>query len=375
MVSCLLLMAGGILALAVKAVEPAGFLHSSRQMPWGLLIAIFTFALSLSIGCCLTAAMSRIYGLKGLQPLARRAVFLSVIGLVASFILLLATVENPWRLLVYNAAFPNLKSNIWWLVTLSGITAGCVFLEFATMLNGNGDSRFIFGFLGAVTAVGASNNLAALITGSMDPPLWFGAQLLVLYLISAVLAGVTAVVAIALLLAEINGRELMRHERTACETAAVIVQYSCLVLLGLYIIRFGSVLYRPSDPGRETVLMLVAGRYMVFFLLFGIVAGLLVPLQLFFKGQGKRARPMLFSCLLVLNGLFFQRYAMLLAGQTTPRLDQWVMADRIPGYFPSWSEGVVAAGVLGLVGVAVLVGERVFGRLFRTASQPVRKPF
>lgn len=375
MVGCLLLMVGGILALVFKAIEPSGFLRSSRQMPWGLMIAAFTFFLSLAIGCCVTAAMSRVYGLKGLQPLARRAVFLSIICLVASFVLLLSTVESPWRLLVYNAAFPNLRSNVWWLVTLSGVTAGCVFLEFATMLNDNGNSKFIFGFFGAVTAVGASNNLAALITGSMDPPLWFGAQLLVLYLISAVLAGVAGVVSITLLLAEINGRKPMRHEKSACETATVIMQYSCLVLLGLYAIRFGSVLYRSSDPGRETVMMLLTGRYAVPFLGLGIIAGLLVPLLFFFKGPRLKAWPMTLSCLLVLIGLFFQRYGMLLAGQRTPRLDEWIMPGQISGYFPSLSEAAVAAGVVGLVGAAVLVGEKVFGRLFRAASQPARKPF
>ena len=364
---------GGMKRVGVKDCRSA--LRHSRQMPWGLLIAAFTFFLSLAIGCCLTAAMSRLYGVKGLRPLARRAVFLSVICLVASFILLLAAVENPWRLLVYNAVFPNLRSNIWWLVTLAGVTAGCAFLEFSTILNNGGPSKFFFGFLGAVTAVGASNNLAALITGSMDPPLWFGAQLLVLYLIFAVLAGVAGVVGASLLLARINGRELMRSEKTACETASLVMQYSCLVLLGLYTIRFGSVLYRPADPGRATVLMLLAGRYLVPFLLLGIIAGLLVPLPLFLGWQKHKTRQVSLACLLVLGGLFFQRYAMLLAGQASPRLDEWVVVGTPVGYLPSLFEGTVVAGVVGMVGLAVLVGERVFGRLFRAASQPVRKPF
>lgn len=375
MVACHLLMAVGVLALVCKAFAPAVFLRNSRQMPWGLLIAAFTFFLSLAIGCCLTAAMSRVYGLKGLRPLARRAVFLSIICLVASFILLLAAVENPWRLLVYNAAFPNLKSNIWWLVTLAGVTTGCVFLEFATMLNSGGNSRFIFGFIGGVTAVGASNNLAALITGSMDPPLWFGAQLLVLYLIFAVLAGVAGVAGSSLLLAALSGRELIGKEKSACETAVLIMQYGCFVLLGLYAVRFGSVLYHPSDPGRETVLMLLAGRYLVPFLIFGIVGGLLVPLLLSFKGLNHKTWPLTVACLLVLGGLFCQRYGMLLAGQATPRLQEWVFASQAVGYLPSLFEAAVVAGVAGLVGVAVLAGERVFGRLFRAASQPARKPF
>jgi len=375
MVGCLLLMAFGIFSVFFKTITPERFTNVSRMIPWGLTTAVLTVFLSLAIGCCLVGAMGRVYGLKGLRPLTRRAVYIAMIAMVSAFLLLMVTVENPWRLLIYNAIFPNLRSNIWWLVTLSGITAGCVFLEFAAMLNGGGDSKFIFGFMGAVTGVGASNNLAALITGTMDPPLWFGPQLLVLYLLSAVLVGMATVLGATLLLALLNGRELGKAEKSAVETAVVVMQYLCVILLGLYGVRLGTVFYHGTDPGYPTAQLLFSGPYLLLFFLLGLGGGLVVPLLFFLLGKWRNLRMTVCICLLVIVGLFFQRASMLVAGQSVPKLGVWLLPGQPQGYFPSFWEFGVAGGAVGLLGVALLVGERVFGKFFRTSSQPARKPF
>jgi len=373
-VGCIFLMVLGVVAIIFRMMDAQSFSHLSRLFPWGVIVAVFTVFLSLAIGCSLLGAMSRVYGLKGLRPLAPLAVFLSIICLVGSFILLMVMVENPWRLLIYNAVFPSLRSNLWWLVTLSGITAGCAFLEFATMMNMGNRSKFIFGFMAAVTGVGASNNLAALVTGSMDPPLWFGAQLLVLYLLSSVLAGVAAVVGATLLLCLVNGRRVNKIERSAIQISGTVMQYLCLILLGLYGIRFGTIFFRPSDPGYSSALQLLTGSDLVLFAVFGVVLGLVVPLVFFWREKWEDIRSMTAVCALVIIGLFFQRYGMLIAGQSVPKLGEWVMAGQPNGYFPSLSEAVVVLGVLGLVGVFLLVGDRVFGKLLRSASHPARKP-
>ena len=85
--------------------------------------------------------------------------YLDIVTTVTAFMLLAFTVENPWLLIYYNAASPNLTSNIWWLSTLYGIMSGCLFLRFAFLISGSNRAALSFGIIAAVAAVGANNNL------------------------------------------------------------------------------------------------------------------------------------------------------------------------------------------------------------------------
>jgi molybdopterin-containing oxidoreductase family membrane subunit len=169
----------------------------SREVPWGILTSSFAFFATTSSGLCLIAAISHAYGVTPLRPLGSRAVYLAIVLTVTAFMLLAFSVENPWLLIYYNVVSPNLTSNIWWLSTLYGIMSGCLFLRFAFLVSGSMGMALTFGIIAAITAVGANNNLGGLFTLASDPPIWFGVQLLALFLASAILSGTATILPIS----------------------------------------------------------------------------------------------------------------------------------------------------------------------------------
>src|SRR5210317_2264256 len=166
----------------------------SREVPWGILTSSFAFFAITSTGLCLIGAISHAYGVTPLRPLGSRAVYLAIISTVTCFMLFAFSVENPWLLIYYNAVSPSLTSNIWWLSTLYSIMSGCLFLRFAFLISGSQRAALSFGIIAAVASVGANNNLGGLFTLSSDPAIWFGVQLLILFLASAVLSGAAAII-------------------------------------------------------------------------------------------------------------------------------------------------------------------------------------
>lgn len=371
----LVLAVSGLAAIVYAGIAGQHAVYGiSRQVPWGVVIGAYAFFAAVAIGCCLVAAMSRVYGLTGLAPVARRAVFVSMVSSVAAMVLLMGTMENPWRMLVYNAVSPNPLSNIWWLVTLTGIMAGCMFLEFAAMFQEKGPSRFIIGFIGAVVGVGASNNLGGLLAGAMDPPLWFGGQLLVVFLCSTVLAGAAVMVLVVGGVALLSGEEVNGDQLVACQVLAAIIHFMLAILAIVMIIRFYTVFTTENDSGLAVATILLRGKLSVSFWLVEVGIGLVGPIVLLLSTR-ENIRLLMIAAAMALTGLFMQRIDLVLAGQFTPKLGEWQRISAVVSYLPSWLELVAVAGAVGIVGFGVLSGERLFSRFWRTASHPFRNPF
>src|SRR5210317_916744 len=222
----------------------------SREVPWGILTSSFAFFAITSTGFCLIAAISHAYGVTPLRPLGSRAVYLAIVSTVTAFMLLAFSVENPWLLVYYNAASPNLTSNIWWLSTLYGIMSGCLFLRFAFLVSGSQGLALTFGIIAAVTAVGANNNLGGLFTLAADPPIWFGVQLLVLFLASAVLSGTATIIIFTVLAYVIRKKSIIGEAHKALETAATLMALMIAIVLIVTIARFYTMYFSDTpDPG------------------------------------------------------------------------------------------------------------------------------
>ena len=222
----------------------------SREVPWGILISSFAFFAITSTGLCLIAAISHAYGVTPLRPLGSRSVYLSIVCTVTAFMLLFFSVENPWLFIYYNAASPSLTSNIWWLSTLYGIMSGCLFLRFAFLVSDSKGLALTFGIIAAVAAVGANNNLGGLFTLASDPPIWFGVQLLILFLASAVLCGTATIIIFTVLAYKIRKQKIFGEALKALETAATLMALMIGIVLVVTLARFYTLYFGDTpDPG------------------------------------------------------------------------------------------------------------------------------
>jgi len=338
----------------------------TRLVPWGILTSSFAFFAITSTGLCLIAAISHAYGVTPLRPLGSRAVYLAIVTTVAAFMLLAFSVESPWRLIYYNAVSPNLTSNIWWLSTLYGIMAGCLFMRFAFLVSGSRGLAMTFGIIAAVMAVGANNNLGGLFTLAADPPIWFGVQLLVLFLASAVLSGTAAVIIFTVLAYKLRQQNIIGEVHKSLETAATIMALMLGIVLVVTIARFYSMFFSDTpDPGITAARALINGPLAVNFWIFEILTGLIVPLALVVTTKTKSIWAMTLASCMALVGAYVQRFGLVYSGQIVPKFFGWNELPQFLHYLPSGAELLVVLGAFGLIGFGFLMGERFVGRLFR----------
>jgi len=338
----------------------------SREVPWGILTSSFAFFAITSTGLCLLGAICHAYGVTPLRPLGSRAVYLAIVTTVTAFMLLAFSVESPLLFIYYNAASPNLTSNIWWLSTLYGIMSGCLFLRFAFLVSGSQGLALTFGIIAAVTAVGANNNLGGLFTLASDPPIWFGIQLLILFLASAVLAGTATVIIFTVVAYKLRQQEIVGETHKALETAATLMALMAGIVLVVTIARFYSIFFSDTpDPGITAARALINGPLAVNFWCFEILTGLIVPLVLLLLTKTKSIWAMTLAACMAMVGAYVQRFDLVFSGQIVPKFSGWNDLPQYLHYFPSGAELIVVIGAFSLVGFGFLLGERFVGKLFR----------
>jgi Ni/Fe-hydrogenase subunit HybB-like protein len=338
----------------------------SREVPWGILISSFAFFAITSTGLCLIGAISHASGVTPLRPLGSRSVYLSIVCTVTAFMLLAFSMESPWLFVYYNAASPSLTSNIWWLSTLYGIMSGCLFLRFAFLVSDSKGAALTFGIIAAVAAVGANNNLGGLFTLAADPPIWFGVQLLILFLASAVLCGTAAIIIFTVIAYKIRKQSLFGEALKALETAATLMALMIGIVLVVTIARFYTMFFGGTpDPGIVAARAFINGPLAVNFWIFEIVTGLLIPLALLLVTRTKSIWAMTVSAAMALVGAYVQRFDLVYSGQIIPKFAGWNDLPQYLHYFPSGAELIVVIGAFSLVGFGFLLGERFVGKLFR----------
>ncbi|MEW6221112.1 MAG: NrfD/PsrC family molybdoenzyme membrane anchor subunit [Thermodesulfobacteriota bacterium] len=372
----LLAIFGLTAGIYAKLIGHRSAFNLSREIPWGIMVATFGFFTVTATGVGLLAAAGHLVRRTGLAPLGNRAIYLTVILLLAAFFAITLQVQHPWRLLVYNMTSPNLTSNIWWMSTLYGIMVGSMSLEFVSMVSvaGGGQGSVLkMSILGALAGLAANNNLAAMVTAATDPPVWQPGQLQLVLLVSALLSGSAALVAATVVAAAIRGSSLDRDSTAAL--SRLTRTFLCLVVLVLVLNgwRLYGLATADSDELRQGAQLFISGPLATNFWIFETALGLVAPLGLLLASRLTRTRLIGLAAALALVGAFFQRYDILIAGQIIPAFRGW---DGVPPhleYAPSSAELLVVLGSLGLLGTGFLLGERFFGRVFQ-GLPPLKPP-
>ncbi len=333
----------------------------TREIPWGILISTYIFFVVTSTGLCIVSAIGHVFGVKSLMPIASRAVFLSIVTIVAGFAVILMEVENPINMGIYNVFSPNLSSNIWWMGTLYGGYMFFMIVEFVLIQAKQYKFALYAGLAGLLTGIAAHSNLGAIFGMLHGREFWYGPYMPIYFIASAMMSGCAAIILFTWMAAKVDPNVLNEPMKKAMS----VVSKLCAMLIGvvLFFTIWKIITGLVGGAGkREAIMAFLQGPYAINFWVFELMLGMLIPFALMLLSKGTNFRMMVVASVMMVIGIFFMRYDLVVLGQVVPVLHE-VGVNEYPGllhYMPSVHEIMVIVGAFGMTAMAFLLGERVF---------------
>ena len=343
----------------------AGHEHTfgvSRGVPWGVLIAAYVFFVVTSTGLCIVSSVGHVFGFKNFNPIAKRAVFMSIATICAGFLVIAFEIENSWRMPVGNVIGANPTSNIWWMGTLYGAYLFLMMLEFVMLQKNNHKAAMRFGLAGLLTGVAAHSNLGAVFGLLNGREFWHGPYMPIYFITSAAMSGCVAIIFFTWLAYKFNGWKMSDELKTSMTSVSqmgalmisVIIFFTCWKMItGI----------TGHPPGKyEAMETLLSGSYSLNFWGGEVLLGMIFPLLIILGTKGRSMNGLFVAAFAGMVGIFFMRYDLVIVGQLVPHFHGMGLVDypELFTYMPSLHENLIVLGGVAFCGLAFLIGEKMF---------------
>ena len=307
-------------AFGIHSVYIEGSRHAygtSREVPLAMLIATYAFFVIISTGLCMVSSIGHIFGVASFQPIAKRAVLLSVITICSGFLVIGLELENPFRLAIYLFLSPNFTSNIWWMGVLYSFEVVLLIIEFILLMLDRHRASTVAGLLGIIFGIAAISNLGGVFAMLNGREFWYGPYLPIFFIASALLMGCAAVIFFTVLAYRVHREPLDRPMADALATVGKLAGVMLAVNLFFTIWRMVTL----AVGGTHELLVrdaLVSGPFAFNFWALEVGLGMILPFALILWSAGKRIGPIFLASALVIFSSFFVRLDMAVAGPIVP---------------------------------------------------------
>jgi Ni/Fe-hydrogenase subunit HybB-like protein len=340
--------------------------HLTDLVPWGLWITIDLSSIALAGGAFFTCAGVYLFGLKKYEPFARTATFVGLTGYTMAMLALLLDIGRPdrfWHAVVYWN-----KHSLLWEVTM------CVMLYLTVLLFEVMPIVASFEWLrkrfpwltakmehmhhyapylavaGMCLSMLHQSSLGAVYGVLKARPLWYKPDVAVLFIISAVIGGMSLTLFVSTFSARLTKRAIIKEE--IVERVAYFIGWALVLYLYMRFWDTLAMTYTYQAGRTEGLALLTSGQLSFNFWFGEILLGIAVPmvLLLWSKTRSLPAIRML-ALLMVVGGVVAYRWDTNLSGLL-------VLVSYLPGeptvsyttYQPSLIEwgaglGVIAYGV------------------------------
>jgi Ni/Fe-hydrogenase subunit HybB-like protein len=375
--SGLLLLIG--IAAGIHALFIVGSRHAYgtyREVPVAMLISTYVFFVVASTGLCLVSSLGHLFGVREYIPIAKRSIYLSIIAILAGFLVIGLEIEHPFRMVIYNIISPNLGSNIWWLGTLYGFALIFLTIEFIFLLNeGKYKKAIIVCLLGVITEVAANTNLGGIFAMMHGRPYWYGAYLPIYFLLSALITGCAFIIFFFVLSHWINRKTIDQPTEKALESVGKL---AILLLVIIMIFTVWKMLTTSVGGASaiEAMNALISGPYAFNFWGIEVVGGMIIPFVLLLISKAKNTIIMFVASAIMIFSIFFMRLDMVVVGQIVPLYWELGVSEysKLHTYTPSVHEILVVLGGVGFFSLAFLLGEKIFNGFQTTENGHVPEP-
>jgi len=364
----------GVAAGLMVFIKGLSITNLNDLVPWGLWITMDLSSIALSAGAFLLCAAVYLLGLKPLQPVARTATFVGLIGYSMALLALIMDIGRPDRFW-HSIIFWNTHSVMWEVTMCILLYFTVLILEAAPILGGAAwfRSRWpklagwlqsvhqlapMLAIVGLCLSLLHQSSLGAAYGVLKARPIWYRPDLSVLFIASAIAAGPSLTVLISMIAARLS-RKVHVDDRLL-EKVASYIGWVLVVYLYLRFWDAFAMTYTYA-PGRTEGLQLITRGPLAFnFWVLEIILGAVVPIFILLRPK-LSAKPLLrmAALALVVLGVVAYRWDVNMAGQLTvvTYLPSEILT-RYTTYFPSLVEILSSAGVIAYGALAITLGVR-----------------
>jgi Ni/Fe-hydrogenase subunit HybB-like protein len=367
-------VAGGVAAGGMVLWKGLSLTNLTDIVPWGLWITIDLSSIAVSAGAFSLCAVVYLLGLKKYEPVARTATFIGLIGYTMAVLTLMLDIGRPDRFW-HSLIFWNKHSLLWEVTMCVTLYLGVLALEALPTFANFGWLRShwpklaekmsrvhhfapYLAIAGLALSMLHQSSLGALYGVLKARPLWYRPDISVLFIISAIAAGMSLTVFASMLSARVTKHANV--ENNILERVSQIIGWILVVYLYF---RFWDALAMTYtyEPGRTEGLGLLTGGPLSFNFWIGeILLGTVVPIILLLNKK-TRALPLwrMVGLALVVGGVVAYRWDTNLSGLM-------VILSYLPGepaisytaYHPSLIEFTAGAGIVSFGLLAFSLGVR-----------------
>lgn len=336
----------------------------SDELPWGLWITVDLSSIGLGAGAFTLSAAVYIFGLKRFESIARAAVLVGLLGYSSAMLALFIDIGRFDRF-YHPLIYWNVHSVLWEITmcvvlytTVLAIELLPVIVE-STPLRRIGIlvkfSHFLHRLMPIVALFGMGlsllhqSSLGATYGILTARPFWYSPSAPVLFILSAIAAGVSLTLFVTLLSSKLLHRELVPAD--VINNVARFVGFACLAYLYLKLWSWAATNYYSHVPEQQLGAEILAQNtpYNFTFWFGEVVFGALVPAIFMLWGRIRQNRnAIMLAAIMVIAGLVINRWNMTLSGFVIP-LD-WSPGVRdifpINTYEPALVEWGVAIGIV-----------------------------
>jgi Ni/Fe-hydrogenase subunit HybB-like protein len=286
-----------------------------HQEAAGLLIAIYFYLTGISAGSFILSTLAYVFGQVKYKPIGKIAVVLATVVLIIAPMALLIHVGRPlraWRLF-YNINFTSPISWGSFLLTLYPIN--CVIYGYYIFKN-NAKMTKLFGTIGIPLAVAVHGYCGFILGFAKARHLWNTALMPILFLVSAIVSGIALVIFVVYIRDKFFSKERMVNEELILDLAKLMGGF---LLLDLFLVLSDVlILLAGSEEAIKAGWLLLTGKYAILFLGIENFLGKIIPSLIIFSPRLRTTNRLVWASFLVMFGIFFMRFVVVLAGEHYP---------------------------------------------------------
>ena len=329
----------------------------TREHPWGLLIAVYIFFVVSSTGFCIVGSLGDVFGFKDYMMISKRAIFGSIVTILAGFAVIAFEIGHPVTMLIYNVLSPGLTSAIWWMGTLYGVYLTFMIVEFYFLLNNDMKKAKIFGLTGLLVGLAAHSNLGSVFGFLNARPISNGVFYPTYFILTAFITGIFLSFIVIGFRYKLNFNE---QTKKLLEGLAKIQGLLIAILIFFVTWKMLTDVYG-GMPDRAEVAIHILGS--TTFQL-EVLLAMIIPMLVILKDFGKSPVLMFWASLVGMIGIFFMRYNLVHDTQLKPlqmlKKTEYQLAPEWIEYFPSSSEIMISLGGVGLCILLYYIGTKAF---------------